>query len=419
VFLILAGVFTLPGVSKADEQTADTVDEIPLNLNNPGSVVERLKEDSKQKEYLFQFPGLSRALAPWYDFKASLAEKHGLRFGLSFTTLYQKADESFGLEDDAAGYDLDFSGSWTFRGRETSSPAELGFSFFKRDTFGTELAPQTLFTQFGSLYSTAAPYGVNDPVVGELWLQKKYNNVFGYRIGKIFPITAYDFFPFKNFRTDFVDFNQVTNAIIPLPGNGLGAFAVYRPQPNILLRLGVHDANADVEKSGFDTYDSELFTILEFGLDTGLVPRTPGRPPHGHIHLSLWHQDEREKAGIDDGWGIGISGVQRFGRFSPFLRYGYADAEVAGPTSVKHMLNAGLVVDEILGQSNDRIGAGVTWSDPIAGTLDDQIVIDAYYRVQLTPEMQVGPTFELIFDPVRNPSEDRIFVLGFRTRIAL
>jgi porin len=405
--------------ASANSQVADKLDDLPMNMNNPGSIVERLEEDAEPKDYLFQFPGVSRVLKPWYDLKADLDDKYGFKFGISYTTLYQKASDNFGPEDDAASFDLDISGTWTFLGRGTDSPTMLGFDFFWRDTLGTEIPPQTLFTQFGSLYSNAAPYGENDPVVGELWIQMKFRNVFGFRVGKIFPITAYDFFPFKNFRTDFVDFNNVTNSTIPLPGNGLGAFVQYRPQPNVMLRLGAHDANADVEESGFDTYDGELFTIFEVGYDTGLMPREPGRPPHGHVHVSLWHQDEREDAGIEDGWGIGVSAVQRFGRFTPFVRYGYADVNAGGPTPVKHMANTGLVIDGIFGQVNDRVGFGYTWSNPADRTLDDQGTIDAYYRVQLTPEIEVGVTLEVIFDPVRNPDEDMVFVWGFRTRIAL
>jgi porin len=399
--------------------TAESEQEAELSLNNPGSVVDRLKEDAEREDYLFQFPGLSAFLKPWYDAKTDFTKNHGFRYGISYATFYQQASDHFGPEDDAAGFDLDISASWDFIGHGTDSPATLGFQFFRRDkTLGTEIPPQVLFTQFGALYSTAAPYGEEDAVVGELWIQKKFRNVFGFRAGKIFPITAYDFFPFKNFRTDFVDFNHVTNATIPLPANGLGAFVVYRPQPNILLRLGAHDANADVQESGFDTYDGELFTIFEVGFDTGLMPREPGRPPHGHVHFSLWHQDERDDAGIDNGWGIGVSAVQRFGRFSPFLRYGYADVNADGPTSSKHMANAGLAIDGIFGQNKDRIGVGYTWTEPADGSLDNQGEIDAYYRIQVTPQIEVGPTFQVIFDPVRNPDEDTVSVWGIRTRIA-
>jgi porin len=390
-----------------------------LDMNSPGSIVDRLEEDAAPKDYVFQFPGVSGVLQPWYDMKADLEKNHGFKYGISYTTFYQKANDTFGPEDDAASYDLDIAGSWTFFGRETASPAMLGFDVFRRDTLGSEIPPQRLFTQYGGLYSGAAPYGEEDLVVGELWIQQKFNNVFGYRVGKIFPITAYDFFPFKNFRTDFIDFNHVTNNAIPLPGNGLGAFVQYRPRSNLMLRLGAHDANADVQESGFDTYDGELFTIFEIGMDTGLLPRAPGGPPQGHMHVSFWHQDKREDAGIDDGWGVAVAVVQRFGQFSPFLRYGYADVEEDGPTPVKHMANAGLVIDGIFGDLQDRIGIGYTWSDPADTSLNKQDTIDAYYRMQLTPEIQIGPTFEAIFDPVRYPDEDSVYVWGVRARIAI
>jgi porin len=101
------------------------------------------------------------------------------------------------------------------------------------------------------------------------------------------------------------------------------------------------------------------------------------------------------------------------------VRYGYADVNARGPTPAEQMINTGIVIDNIFGQDNDRIGLGYTWSDPADGSLDNQKEIDAYYRVQLTPEIQIGPTFTVSFDPVLNQDEDRITVWGFRTRVAL
>lgn len=414
--IVLAGLIFAPQVKATDEHSGENLE---LRINSPASIVKRLEEDAKRKEYLFQVPGVDGLLMPWYSMKSNLDESHGLKFGLSYTTLYQKTNDNFGPEDDAASFDFDVSGTWTFLGRGTDSPTMLGFNFFWRDEIGTEIPPQTLFTQYGSLYSGAAPYGEEDPAIGELYIQKIFEKKFGFRVGQIFPITAYDFFPFKNFRTDFTDFNHVTNATVPLPGNGLGAFVMYRPQPRLMFRLGAHDANADVQKSGFDTYDDEFFTIFEVGYDTGLLPRTPTGLPQGHLHLTLWRQDERDDAGIDDGWGASGSVLQRFGRFTPFVRYGYADVGATGPTSARHMINVGLVTNGIFGQENDRVGVGYTWSDPADRNLDDQGVINGYYRVQVTPEIQFGPTIEVVFDPVRNPDEDTVFVWGLRARVAL
>lgn len=426
---IMAMMLVITSPAWADDATGneskDTVESDSDTLhqeerfNNPGSIVKRLENDAKKKDYIFQIPGGDALLKPWYDMKAGLDEDYGLKFGVSYTSIYKKASDVFGPEDSASGFDLDISGTWTFLERNSESPTMLGFDFLWRDTLNSDITPQALFTQFGSLYSTDAPYGEEEPVIGELWLQHKFNKSIGFRAGKIFPITAYDFFPFKNFRTDFTDFNHVTNNAIPLPSNGLGAFGMYRPDPAVMLRLGVHDANANIQESGLDTFDNEYFTIAEAGFDIGLTPRSPGGPPNGHAHVSLWHQDSREDAGIDEGWGVAGTLLQRFGNVAPFIRYGYADNGPTGPTPVKHMANIGVVFDDIFGQTNDRIGVGYTWSDPANDSLNNQDMIDSYYRIQLTPQIQVGPTFQAIFDPVNNPIEDEVYVYGFRWRVNL
>ena len=66
-----------------------------------------------------------------------------------------------------------------------------------------------------------------------------------------------------------------------------------------------------------------------------------------------------------------------------------------------------------------RFGVGLTWSDPSDSSLDNQGTLDAYCRIQLTEEIAISPTLQFIIDPVRNPDEDEIFVLGIRTRIAI
>jgi len=166
--LLAAACLSSTGVYASPPETADEFDELPMNMNNPGSIVERLEEDAEPKDYLFQLPGVTGVLKPWYDMKADLDRKHGFRFGISYTSFYQKASDTFGPEDDAASFDLDISGTWTFLGHGTDSPTMLGFDFFWRDNYGSKIPPQTLFTQYGALYSGAAPYGENDPAIKKL-----------------------------------------------------------------------------------------------------------------------------------------------------------------------------------------------------------------------------------------------------------
>jgi porin len=399
-------------------QAAEEVEEADdLVMSNPGSIAEQYKRDRERKEYLFQIPGADKLLKPWSELRTHLDENYGFRPTLSFTHLYQHAGDTVGPEDDASGLELVIDATWTFLGRGTDSPTMAGFEFLYRDKAGTDIPPVALFGQVGSLYPTSVAFAEIGPTLGQLWIQQIFDNRFGFRVGRFFPVPVYDFFPLKNFRMDFVDGIHAANLVIPLPDRGLGAYTVYRPQPNIYFRLGLHDANADAEKAGFDTFfeDGELFKIFEVGFDPGLMKRQKGRPPFGDVHVSFWHQDERDDANVNDGWGFVLSGSQRFGRFLPFFRYGYADSGKRGPVSIEHMVNGGVAIDNILGQRNDRIGTGLTWSRPVDGALDDQRTVDVFYRVQVTPQIAVTPMVQVIFDPVRSPNED-VVVLGIRSR---
>jgi carbohydrate-selective porin OprB len=79
------------------------------------------------------------------------------------------------------------------------------------------------------------------------------------------------------------------------------------------------------------------------------------------------------------------------------------------------MVIVGAAIDDIFGQNNDRIGIGLTWSRPSNGALDDQGALDAFYRVQVTPQIAATPNLQLVMNPVRN-ADDVVWVLGVRSR---
>jgi porin len=211
----------------------------------------------------------------------------------------------------------------------------------------------------------------------------------------------------------------VANTAIPLPLQGLGGFLMYKPTPQLFFRLGVHDANADPHAPASDTLVGELFTIFEAGWDTDLVPRQKGKPPAGHVHLSAWHQDERKGFGISTGSGFTVTADQTIGRFHPYLRYGYANSDSDGPTFARQMVAAGVGIGNIFGQNKDLIVIGVSWTEPTDDTKNDQTAIDAFYRVQVTPQIEFGPTLGVVFNPVDNPDEDTVYVGGLRLRVFL
>jgi hypothetical protein len=279
-----------PGEGPVADVTHAAAEPDELGLNNPASIVAEMRRDARSGEAILEVPAIDAVFDPWFDFKAGLEEQYGLSFGVSFTHLYQWASDSVGREDDASGFELVVDGTWNVLGRGTSSPTLAGFEFLWRDRLGTEIPPVALFTQISSLYPTTVAFGEVSPSVGQLWVQQKFENRWGFQVGKLFPVAAYDFFPLRNFRLDFVDGIHGANVIIPLPDRGLGGFVVYRPDPDVYVRLGVHDANADAESSGFNSLfdEGELFSIPEIGFDPGLVDREPERPPFGDVRCAAW-----------------------------------------------------------------------------------------------------------------------------------
>ena len=88
-----------------------------------------------------------------------------------------------------------------FAGRHTASAATAGFEFLYRD-FTSDIPPVALFTQAGTLYPSTVAFSEVDSTVGQLWVQKKFDNRFGIQAGKLFPLAYYDYLPLKNFRTE-------------------------------------------------------------------------------------------------------------------------------------------------------------------------------------------------------------------------
>jgi len=389
-----------------------------MTLANPASIYEQFERDREKKDHLFQIPGAELVTDPWSDFRRDLDEKFGFRPAFSFTHIYQWASDSVAAEDDGSAYELNLNATWTVFGRKTESPTMVGFEFLYSQKLGTDIPPTALYTQVGSVYPTTIAFNDIDPSVGQLWLQQVIADRFGLRIGKYYPLDAYDFFPLKNFRMDFLDGVQSANLVIPLPDRGLGGFAEYRPEPNVYIRFGIHDAGADTEKVGFSSLFNHgyLFKIFEVGIDPGLMERIPGRAPFGDIHATFWQQDKRRNDNIDKAWGFAFSASQRFGHLTPFIRYGYSDGGRFGPTPMSHVVNLGVAIDNIFSQSNDQIGIGASWSHPADGDLDNQGAIDAYYRVEVTPQVAVTPTVQLVINPALNPDKDAVWVLGVRSR---
>ena len=72
--------------------------------------------------------------------------------------------------------------------------------------------------------------------------------------------------------------------------------------------------------------------------------------------------------------------------------------------------------------SGSQLGFGANWGRPndalFGADLDDQYAVEAYYRLQVSKELAITPSVQLLINPPLNPDESSSWVAGVRARLA-
>lgn len=407
--LLLAG---LPGTAWSGEEPHDTG-----SIRNPASVGEEIDAIDTPRQPRVPMAGLDSVVQPWYDLKSKLATNYGVRFGLAWTPLYQVATDSLDDRNQAAGGIFELLGHWTLVDRKGNHPGTIGLRVENRHRLGTGIAPQSLGAAIGTDTPTALGYGEFDLALAELYYEQEIvKERFAVRVGKTLPFGIYDFFLFKNPRRDFLNANFALNPSIAWPQFGLGAATEVRPREDLYLLAGVHDANGNPTRAGFDTFveDREFFVVGEVGWDPGYLADETKNPMAPDVHATFWHTDARSEAGRPEGWGASFTAQKPFGSVVPFARYGYSDG---GAALLEHLVMAGVTWVEAFGYQQDALGLAISYGKPSTDGVRDQYTSELYYRMQLTRRLAVTPSLQLIVNPSANPDQDLLAVFGLRARL--
>jgi porin len=348
----------------------------------------------------------------WRDFNERQRYLTRLDLGLAYTALYQSATTGRSPTSVAAG-DFDFFGSWHLVGLEGSTAGRLGFQTEYRHDFGRG-TPSTLNRSFGSILRTTSGFNTHDFTLRQLWWQQELaDGRLMFRAGKI---TQSDFFSTGRFRSaNFFFLNQAfaSALAVPFPDSGLGAVGFAFPREDLYVGVGFGEADPEDTQTGFSNFfeDNDFFTAAEVGFLTDLDGLGPGT-----YRFTFSHTDGVEDAGQPSGWSLSLSFDQQLGeQFVPFFRYSFTDR--AGLTTISQIMTAGVGVLNPFGNEGDVCGLAFAWAQPDERNLDDEYVIEAFYRIQLTPTLQITPDYQIIIDPAFNPKEDVVGVFGLRFRI--
>jgi porin len=383
----------------------------PAFDNSSDDIDNQLEEIDERADALFPIDPLEPLHGAWKQVARQLRQTIGLDLGLNYTGIYQRADETLpNKETEAGSGDLDFFGRWELVNPGGSLPGALVFATETRHSY-THTPPSALGEAVGSLWGTIDGFTTQSYALTQLyWEQGSYEDRFMYRVGKMDTTDIFDAGRFTSSNSAFLSPAFSDTLAMALPSTGLGVAAGVSPIPNTYVLGGLHDINGAKTSIGH-IERGELFAAVEFGL----TPRY-GKTGEGLYHVTLWHSDKRDRAEVPSGRGVAVTLQQEVGpdgTIVPFARYSYGRG---GATPIRQTLAVGVGLEQPFGQDQDLLGLGISWGEPSNRMLRDQYVFEAFYRLHITPQTQLTPDIQVIFDPAENPLEDSITIGSARLR---
>ena len=387
--------------------------ESHANFGGPDAVPNLLESTTER---------LDGALNTWDNWKAQLKEDSGFGLGVDYSMLYFNADKTVpGGDSEASSGMLRVYGNWDLTGKDSGNTGSFVWKFEHRHRY-TDLAPSPLWaaTELGYIGLVGAPFSDQGARATNFYWRQKLNSGRTTVLGGFLDVT--DFVDLYGMISPWLHFTNLAlgtgSATMDVPNDAtFGAAFGTLLTDNVYLVGSLVDANSDPTKfwESVENFfsDKEYFSSLELGWTT-----KPERIYVDNYHITLWHKDARTNidgtgATKPSGWGVNLSFAKFVDdRWMPFLRAGYSED---GDSLLSRSVSAG--VGYRLRDNRDLLGVGFNWGEPNenqgAGT-DSQYTGELFYRLQAGKRTRLTADLQYIRDPAANPTEDAIWVAGFR-----
>ncbi|MEV8468994.1 carbohydrate porin [Fluviibacterium sp. DFM31] len=340
------------------------------------------------------------ALPGYFDWKDGFAD-NGFRFNLDYLTLGQWSDSDLG-QGDAAGGILRLYGSW-----QATETGNLTFKIEHRQAYG-EVAPQFFGFDTGALSITGTAFNDSGTILTNLfWTQRSPDGRWTIQAGQIDVTDFLDIYGMVSPYTAFQNLAFNTNPTINAPNPGLGIAAGAKLGDNFYVVGSVADANGDPAEPNADVFETgETFKSIEIGYTSG-----GDRLYFDNVHLTFWRSDEAEDGSRAEDKGVTFSAAWLIDNtWMPFIRAGRSEGTAA---LYERSLSTGIGWYR---RNNDLAGVGFNWAEA-KGFDETQFTTEAFYRFNISPDLQITPSIQFIRDPLLNPAQDDLAILGLRARI--
>ena len=369
-------------------------------LGGPSSVQADLQpgDGLTDPQFRFDFP---RNIAPGYfRWKDGLAEG-GIKFNFDYLSLGQWSNSDLG-DGNASGGIARVYGSV-----QATENGSLTFKIENRHAY-SDVAPQNFGFDGGALSIPGTAFNDNGTLLTNLfWTQRAADGSWTFQIGQIDVTDFLDVYGLVSPYTAFQNLSFNTNPTINAPNPGLAIAGGAKLGSNFYLVGSLADANADPSSPNLDVFsDGDTFKSLEIGYTSGF-----DRIYFDNIHVTIWQSDADNESGRPEDKGISASGAWFINNtWMPFVRAGWSDGTAA---LYERSFSAGL---GYFTRKTDLAGIGLNWAEA-NGLEGTQFTAEAFYRFSLSPGFQITPSIQFIDNPLLDPSQDSITLVGLRGRI--
>ena len=210
----------------------------------------------------------------------------------------------------------------------------------------------------------------------------------------------------RNFISEIMSGNPSAT----LPVAGLGAALTFNLSDHWSVGGGFSDANARAnELWNFDSFskgDHATMAYLNFRPEISGLGK-------GNYQLNAYNVDGTQNEASSQGWSLTLE--QEIGdRFLASLKYNRAD-ERRGAT--KQSAAAAAMLRGVGKWANDLVGVGAGWGDPTNSAHRDEYVVEGFWRMQVTPGIQITPNVQLWLNPSRSTVSDIEAVFSLRATV--
>ena len=246
------------------------------------------------------------------------------------------------------------------------------------------------------------------------WRQTLFGGRMKLGIGKISAIAWYNGFVLSTAKKGFQNSALQSSASKPSPGRGIGLVTGFQMGKQTVVIAGIHDANASTPDNPFDTIDqTEFYESME----VRWFPTTFERSRFDQVRLQIWHQDQRDEAGIPAGQGVTFAASFLFHDFfMPFLLGGISDGDAS---IMEKDLVGGIAFafNTAHRAARDVLGLGVSWGRPSNPLLRDQTTAEVFYKLQLVQHIAITGSVQWTQHPALDRGLDEVWVGGVRLRM--